>query len=443
MNKVTQKTMIKGILVGVLYTLLVWFPILLNKSTALAYSTSAVLIVLLNILLIKTDFKRKHLNQLIRGYFLLNSFMVFCLLTLVAIIYAIMSHQLTLSWPTIITILWITLWGAILFWNAIIRVFFSSVQLGIASRIRGTIFGMVPIVNLIMLMKWFILIHRELIFEQTKEEEYVQSTKTECLTKYPILLVHGVFFRDTKSFNYWGRIPYHLEQKGAELFYGKQDSAMSVEESALQIKERILEIIEVTGAEKVNIIAHSKGGLDARYAISCLSLENYVASLTTLSTPHEGCIFAREILNKTPNIMVKIMSRAYNRIANVLGDKQPDFIASVQDLTVDKCVELSKKMENSDLVYYQGYISSIKKGSGARFPLSFVHAIVKKYDGVNDGLVSIQSATSFANTKVIRHSGNRGISHADMIDLHRENIIGFDVRRFYEEIVMNLKQRGY
>ena len=39
------------------------------------------------------------------------------------------------------------------------------------------------------------------------------------------------------------------------------------------------------GCEKVNIIAHSKGGLDSRYMITHLGLADKVASLTTVATP--------------------------------------------------------------------------------------------------------------------------------------------------------------
>jgi triacylglycerol lipase len=38
----------------------------------------------------------------------------------------------------------------------------------------------------------------------------------------------------------------------------------------------------------VNIVAHSMGGLDARYAIARLGLASRVASLTTIGTPHVG-----------------------------------------------------------------------------------------------------------------------------------------------------------
>ena len=54
------------------------------------------------------------------------------------------------------------------------------------------------------------------------------------------------------------------------------------------IKRSILEVLTKTGAEKVNLIAHSKGGMEARYMIKVLGMNTHVASLTTISTPHHG-----------------------------------------------------------------------------------------------------------------------------------------------------------
>ena len=92
-----------------------------------------------------------------------------------------------------------------------------------------------------------------------------KTKKTAHFLKYPVMLVHGFGFRDGKRINYWGRIPKLLEEKGCAVFYGKQDSSGTIEDNALFLKERIEEILRETDAKKVNLIAHSKGGLEARY----------------------------------------------------------------------------------------------------------------------------------------------------------------------------------
>ena len=68
--------------------------------------------------------------------------------------------------------------------------------------------------------------------------EIIQKNKS-CETKYPILLVHGVFFRDSTRINYWGRIPKELEKNGAKIYYGNHQSADSVKKSGEEIAERI------------------------------------------------------------------------------------------------------------------------------------------------------------------------------------------------------------
>lgn len=63
--------------------------------------------------------------------------------------------------------------------------------------------------------------------------------------------------------------------------------------------------MEETGCQQVNIIAHSKGGLDARAAIAHCGMASCVATLTTINTPHRGCVFAEYLLNHLPDRMVR------------------------------------------------------------------------------------------------------------------------------------------
>ena len=69
--------------------------------------------------------------------------------------------------------------------------------------------------------------------------------------------------------------------------------------------------------------------------------------------------------------------------------------------------------------------------------------MVNKTDGENDGLVSVTSSSHGESHRVLRVPGKRGITHADMIDLNRENIPDFDVRGFYIGLVSELRERGF
>ena len=332
---------------------------------------------------------------------------------------------------------------AAVFWNGIIRVYMTSTQIGIKWRTIGVVCGWIPVVHLAVLVKIIRMASDEWKFESGKIMQ-AQERKDEwlCRTRYPILMVHGVFFRDFKYFNYWGRIPKELEKHGAEIFYGNHQSAASVKDSGAELACRIREIVAASGCEKVNIIAHSKGGLDSRYAISCLGMEEYVASLTTVNTPHRGCIFADYLLDKIPGAVKDKVAESYNSALKVLGDKNPDFIAAVTDLTASVCREFNQKTPDRHGVYYQSVGSKLNVASGGRFPLNFSHQLVKYFDGQNDGLVAENSFPWGDDYTFLTTSGKRGISHGDMIDLNRENIRDFDVREFYVELVNGIKKRG-
>ena len=53
-------------------------------------------------------------------------------------------------------------------------------------------------------------------------------------------------------------------------------------------EQRLEHVMEETGCDRLNLIAHSMGGLDARYLISEMGLHRHVATLTTISSPHHG-----------------------------------------------------------------------------------------------------------------------------------------------------------
>ena len=109
------------------------------------------------------------------------------------------------------SILWCVLAEGIVFWNGMIRVYLTSVQLGIKTRILAALVWWIPGVNIWYLMKIMRLTGREAELETEKWElDEVRAESEICKTRYPILLVHGVFFRDFKYLNYWGRIPREL-----------------------------------------------------------------------------------------------------------------------------------------------------------------------------------------------------------------------------------------
>ena len=332
----------------------------------------------------------------------------------------------------------------ILFWNGILRVYLTSVQLGMKWRVIGIVCGWIPIAHIYALCKIIRIAGNEAIYENEKYlMNQIRAESQECKTRYPILLVHGVFFRDFRFFNYWGRIPAELKRNGADIYYGNQQSAASVERCGKELTERIKQVVQETGCDKVNIIAHSKGGLDSRFAISVCGAADYVASLTTVNTPHNGCIFADHLLDKIPDKVCHSVASKYNAALSHFGDHDPDFMEAVQDLTASYCTKLNTMLPDSPQVYYQSVGTKMNRASSGRFPLNMVYPVVKHFDGANDGLVAVESMKWGSNFIYLTVPEGRGISHGDMIDLNRENIPGFDVREFYVSLVHDLKEMGF
>jgi triacylglycerol lipase len=325
----------------------------------------------------------------------------------------------------------------------LIRIYTASSNFGVVKRVLFVVLWWLPGFDFVMLLHVCMIARFEarLAIKRFRRDEMRKETAV-CKTRYPILLVHGIFFRDWEKFNYWGRIPEALIANGATIFYGMQQSSESVEISAEELKRRIMQVIEETGCEKVNIIAHSKGGLDARYAISRLGMDAYVASLTTVNTPHRGCKFAGRALRMLPDKPVAVVGDQYNKLFMRLGDKAPDFTAGINELTTEKCAELNEIMTDRPGVLYQSVGSAMSAPGSATMPLSLVYRIIKLVEGENDGLVSTTSMKWGDYRGTIKVKGKKGVSHADVIDLFRYDIKGFDVLEYYVQLVRELKEKG-
>src|SRR5262249_7815717 len=111
----------------------------------------------------------------------------------------------------------------------------------------------------------------------------------------PIILVHGLFgFGRVRVgaltlTNYFPGIVESLEAAGNRVYVPWLSPGAGVTRRARQLREYI---DRVAPHEPVHLVAHSMGGLDARYMISRLGMHSRVLTLTTLGTPHRGTVFA-------------------------------------------------------------------------------------------------------------------------------------------------------
>ena len=278
-----------------------------------------------------------------------------------------------------------------------------------------------------------------------------------CDTKYPIILLHGIGYRDDMFIKAsWGRIPDALRAEGARVFLGGLDACNSHENNAAKLKTRIESILNETGAEKVNLLAHSKGGLEARYLISKLGMGAKVASLTTVCTPHRGTAVADLIAGDIPDrggllkfnwlrvLVQKLGFKTFDLIARMIGDKSPEAGMSIKQLTRAYMEEFNKSVPDVQGVYYQSYGTTMKSPSeDPVFAASYSLLLLEKA-GENDGMVPVDSCQWGKFRGLIAKSDpTKGISHADLVDYRGGWIKGIDIPQVYVGMVEELKQLGF
>ncbi len=257
-------------------------------------------------------------------------------------------------------------------------------------------------------------------------------------TKYPILLVHGIALKDIKFFKSFGEIDRILKIQGHHVYRSQTDGFGTIENNALQLKSQIAEIMKTEDVDKVNIIAHSKGGLDAKYMIRNLGMEEHVASLTTLCTPHKGSPIASNIL-KLPRFILKFLAFWINFWYRIFGDRHPDSLAVCEELQRVNLIEI-ETLNFSDKVYCQSF-STIMKNSKDDFimgiPLMFSRYFEKSD---SDGLVPVDSAM-FGNYR--GSCTDESISHSEIVDFMVSRKKKDKIYRFYSAICEELVQMNF
>lgn len=262
-----------------------------------------------------------------------------------------------------------------------------------------------------------------------------------CQTRYPIVLIHGAGFRDR---GYWGRIPKALEEHGAQVFFGSQDGWATVEQNGSVLKRRLEEILAETSSEKVHLIAHSKGGLDARYTVSTLGMAPYVASLTLIATPNRGSK-TMDMLYRLPKWTFRLAGFFVNAWYRFLGDQNPDFCTACFQLTTAWAREFNQQNPDADGVLYQSYTGAMRSFRSDVW-MWWQNLVIGWIEGENDGMVSVESAAWTGFQGPWRGVGGRGVSHMDEVDFRRRPFryhgASSDIVEEYIKIVAAWKDRG-
>jgi triacylglycerol lipase len=206
----------------------------------------------------------------------------------------------------------------------------------------------------------------------------------------PIVLVHGLCGFDRLVAcrrplkEYFPGIRDHLAAGGNAVLVPRISPTAGVATRAAELKAYLDREV---GHRPVHVIGHSMGGLDARYMISRLGMDNRVLSLTTVGTPHRGTAFADWGIHRLHRFL-----KPFFRAAGL-----PD--SAFFDLTTDACRRFNEGVPDAPGVRYFAVAGVCEKTwLGAEWVLS--HHIVRRAEGPNDGVVSVASATWGERTAV-------------------------------------------
>jgi pimeloyl-ACP methyl ester carboxylesterase len=108
--------------------------------------------------------------------------------------------------------------------------------------------------------------------------------------RHPVVLLHGFAMNRTN----WIWLGRRLAKRGIGPLYGTSYfSPQSVRRSAEQLSRFIDRVCAHQQCERVDIVAHSLGGVVARYYIERLGGDKVIGRIVTIGSPHRGTIIAR------------------------------------------------------------------------------------------------------------------------------------------------------
>ncbi len=216
----------------------------------------------------------------------------------------------------------------------------------------------------------------------------------------PIVLAHGIarpdFLVDSLArtlnlslydlslvsdrFHYFKGIASYLRERGFEVHHSSVSFAAGVTQRAKDLKVEIQRVLDKSGYNKVHIIAHSMGGLDARHMIVNEDMADKVISLTTIGTPHLGTSTS----DRSVDLGFETVIKGFRMFINLEG---------FRDLTTRACREFNEHARNSEAtndVIYQTY-ASYQDRQQVFLPFHKSWDLINKVEGLSDGLVPFSS----------------------------------------------------
>ncbi len=231
----------------------------------------------------------------------------------------------------------------------------------------------------------------------------------------PVVLMHGFgLFASLRRRGHLHDEAMHLRRRGVRAYAPNVAPYTTTRDRAEQWAQRLEHVLREARADEVCLVAHSMGGLDARYLISRMGWHEHVAALVTVATPHRGTSVASFTLDQPARVRAWIADLADWMGVQVLEDATADFLQAITELTPEHVrTRFNPATPDHPDVRYWSYAG--RAGKGTDVPVNpfllLQNRRLYEREGVNDGYVSIESARwgTFLGTIDADHSRQIGL----------------------------------
>lgn len=259
-------------------------------------------------------------------------------------------------------------------------------------------------------------------------------------TRYPVVLMHGFgLLAGLRRHGHLHEEALFLRSHGVLAYAPNVSPYQTIAVRAGQWADRLARVLGETGAAKVNLVAHSMGGLDARYLIGPLGFQDRVASLTTVSTPHHGSSIAVLALEQPEKLRDALADFVNWMGASTQLHPTADVLAALLELTPEHvCDTFNCTVPDHDAILYRSFAGQAGRGTAHAINplLRLQNHLLYTREGPNDGLVSVESA------RWGTFCGTLDADHAEQVGLRLIPGGGFDSNAFYLAQAAALRDAG-
>lgn len=265
-------------------------------------------------------------------------------------------------------------------------------------------------------------------------------------TRFPVMFVHGwTGFEKIGPLTYFYGVAAMVEKMGVPHEVAVLDPYNDTNIRAAQLVDQIDETLTTWRARKVDLLGHSQGGIDSRCAVSTFGYGDRVSAVMTIASPHRGTYVTDIALGLAPGAVEVVVGGLLNFVGAVTAQQKSDAMASFYSLSEKHMIEEFNPQNPDDpRVQYISYTGRTCNPTDFLNPgnqcqdlvdplIGWSHDILALSRGVNDGLVTVDSA---------KWGDYRGEMIADHID-EVGQILGvtdpkFDHLAFYRDRVREL-----